>query len=398
VRGIRASIVVALLVLLLLVAACGDDAAPVITVVVTSAPEEATAPAEPPTPTPEPPPDAKVRVLDATFAHGLTDEMQPVEPGSGFWPDETIYLSVRLDGRPEGGVVTARFYYGDTFIAEAGVDLGDVNSGVLFSLGEDTFLGYTLTHENPFPVGDDYRAELSYGDELLGTYPFRVLGESGSEPAPPSGSAITSVTLALGADDNYDPVWPTAFFAFDEEVHLVGAGDLVAGTTLQADWYVDGALDETGTRVLTLEEDIPGAGFVFSFLPDGGWPPGVHEIALLLDGAEVGRYSFEVVEAGGAAPLVEPDFWDAFPSPDDAEAVEVVEGVDYGFATEIPEDDLFGYYAAWLRGQGWERVSAEGASGLIQDWSKEGATLHLEMHEIDEQGRPVIWLQFEPAE
>jgi len=383
-------LVAGLLLLCLALAACGGEAPPLVTVVVTSTPADAAPPTAAPTAAPA---SAEIEVLEATFAHGLTEEMQPIDPGSAFGPEETIYLSLRLKGRPKEGVVTARFYYGETFIAEAGVDLGESNSDLIFSFGEDTYLGYTLSHEQAFPAGEEYRAEVFYGETALATYPFQVVASTGGLV-----SRITDVLLALDADENYEPIHPTTIFAFDEEVHLVGEGDLATGSTLQAEWYVAGQLDEAGTRVLTLEEDIPGAGFVFSFLPDGGWPPGEHEVVLTLDGEEVGRFPFLVVDSGGAAPLVEPDFWDAFPLPDDAEGVEVVEGVDIGFATAMAEHQLFAYYGAWLRGQGWELVAAQGASGLIQDWAKEGARLHLELQSIDDQGRAVIWVQFEAAE
>ncbi|MEJ2209090.1 MAG: hypothetical protein P8129_08660 [Anaerolineae bacterium] len=395
-------LIAGLLLLCLALAACGGEAPAPITVVVTSAPPDTSAPSD----TSAPPdtsapadaataeaPAAGVEILEATFAHGLTEEMQPIDPGSAFDPAETVYLSLKLKGRPREGIVTARFYYGETFIAEADVDLAESNSGLIFSFGEDTFLGYTLSHEGVFPASEDYRAEVFYGDAPLATYPFQVVAAAGSLV-----SRITDALLALDASEDYEPIHPTTIFAFDDEVHLVGEGDLAAGSTLQAEWYVAGQLDEAGTRVLTLEEDIPGAGFVFSFLPDGGWPPGEHEVALILDGEEVARFPFGIVDSGGAAPLVEPDFWDAFPIPDDAEGVEVVEGVDIGFATAMDENHLFDYYRAWLRGQGWELVAAQGASGLIQDWSKDGAHLHLEVNDIDDQGRAIIWVRFEAAQ
>ncbi|MBN1657533.1 MAG: hypothetical protein JXA93_03980 [Anaerolineae bacterium] len=392
-------LMILLLLVCLLLAACGGQEpapitvvvtpVPVITVVVTPPP-----PGAEPTPVAETPtqaaPAAGLEILDATFAHGLDEEMQPIDPGSGFDPAETIYLSLKLKGRPKEGVVTARFFYADTLIAEAGVDLGDTNSGLLFSFGEDTYVGYTLTHEQPFPAGEEYYAEVYYDTTLLATYPFQVIAPAGALV-----SRIHDVLLALDADDNYNPIQPTTVFASDEEVHLVGEGDLITGSSLQAEWYVAGAVDPAGTRVITLDQDIEGAGFVFSYLPAGGWPVGEHSVVLTLDGEEIGRFPFAIIDSGGAAPLVEPDFWDAFPLPNDAEIVEVVEGVDVGFATAMPESYLFEYYGAWLRGQGWEMVTAEGAAGLIQNWTKEGAMLRLESQGIDDQGRTVVWAQFQ---
>lgn len=396
-------LVAGLLLLCLAMGACGDQTPPVITVVITSAPADTPGPADrsgfsetspqadAPSPT-APSASAGIEILEATFAHGLTEEMLPVEPGSAFDPEDTIHLSLKLRGRPKEGIVTARFYYGDMLIAEASVDLGASNSGLVFSFGEDTYLGYTLSHEQPFPASEEYRAEVFYGDVALASYPFQVIAPPGSLV-----SRITDVLLALGSDENLDPVHPTTIFSSAEEVHLVGEGDMAAGSTIRAEWYVDGQLDDAGTRVLSPEQDIPQGGFVFSFLPDGGWPPGEHEVVLTLNGEESGRFPFLVIDSGEAAPLAEPGFWDVFPIPDDAEVEQVVEGFDLGFATSMDESRLFEYYRAWLHGQGWQLVSSQGASGFIQDWTKEGARLHLELQSIDDQGRAVIWAQFEPS-
>lgn len=230
-----------------------------------------------------------IEVVEATFAHGLSEEMEPVEPGSDFYPDETVYLSVRIKGRPEEGQVTARFYWYDTMIAEASVDLAEANSGVLFSVGEDTYAGYTLTHEEPFYVGRSYRADVSYGDEPLGTWSFGVV-----PPADAIATKLTAVTLARGADENYNPVEPATAFTSAEEVFLVGHGDLGLSTWMQAEWYVGGTLDPAGTRSFTLQENAADVGFAFSYLPEGGWPAGEQYVVLTVDGEEFGRYSFTI--------------------------------------------------------------------------------------------------------
>lgn len=271
---------------IVLVVTASPTPAAVITVVVTAPPPEATPTVE----AVQPPPQAGIEIQEATFAHGLTEDMQPTDPGADFSPDETVYLSLRLKGRPEEGVVTSRFYWHDSLIAEAGVDLADVNSGVLFSVGEDTYVGYTLTHDEPFPMSDQFRAEVFYGDQPVGTYPFRVVAPAEAIP-----SQVKEVTLARGADENYQPIDPTTSFAPDQEVYLVGAGDLGLSTWLQADWYVNGELDEAGTRSITLDQNITDAGFNFYYLPQGGWPAGEHFVVLTMNDQEVGRYPFTVV-------------------------------------------------------------------------------------------------------
>ncbi len=401
-RQHRNLLLASVLLLLALIGCGGEDATPTpIIIVVTPAPTQSefvTVVVTPPPPQGEPtteviqppPPAAGVEILEATFAHGLTEDMQPVNPGAEFAPDETVYLSLRIKGRPKEGLVTAHFYWHDSPIAEASVDLADVNSGLLFSIGEDTFAGYTLTHEEPFPLSDQYRAELFYNDQPLGSVFFSVV-----PPAEAIPSQVKQVTLARGADENYNPIEPTTTFGFDQAVYLVGQGDLGVATWLQADWYIDGQLDEAGTRSFTLEENIPDAGFSFSYLPEGGWPLGEHVVVLTMDDKEVGRYSFTIISPGGALPVDKAAFWDAFPLPDDAEAVPVVEGFDIGFATSMPEPEVFDTYAAWFSEQGWQQQAPTEAMKTLphQVWRKDGAELLIEIQGLDEQGHTIVWVQ-----
>lgn len=259
----------------------------VVTVVVTSEPPSGEVPlaaTEPP-----PVPAAGVEVLEATFAHNLSEQMEAVDPGTSFAPDETVYLSVKIKGRPKAGVVTAHFFLGDTLIAEASVDLADVNSGLLFSIGENTYAGYTLSHTEPFPLSDNYRADLFYDGAPLGSSAFQVVAPAGAIP-----SQITQVVLAKGTDADYNPIEPATVFSFDQTVYLVGRGDLGLATWLQAEWYVGGQRDDAGTRSLTLEENYQDVAFSFSFVPEGGWPAGEHWVLLLMNDREVGRYTLTI--------------------------------------------------------------------------------------------------------
>jgi len=395
-KKLRMILLIALIFVLPMLSCGGEEPTPVV-IVVTPEPAQpmTTVVVTPPSGEPAateaaPPPAAGIEIKEATFAHGLTEQMEPVNPGSDFQADETIYLSLRLKGRPKEGIVTARFYWNDTLIAEAGVDLADANSGLLFSIGEDTFVGYTLTHDNPFPLGVGYRAEVFYNDQPVGTYTFRIAPPPGAIP-----SQVKSITLARGADDNYNPVDPTTSFAPDETVYLVGRADLGTSSWLQAEWYIGGQLDENGTTSLTADQNYNDVGFTFSYLPAEGWPPGEHFVVLMLDGVEVGRYPFTIVSSGGAAPLNETAFWDAFPQPDDAEVVPVVEGYDLGFATAMSEPQLFDWYAAWLRDQGWQQQAPTEAMQTRpnQRWRKDGAELLIEIQGVDDQGRTVVWFQ-----
>lgn len=55
------------------------------------------------------------------------------------------------------------------------IDIAEVNSGVLFSVGEDTYVGFTLSHDDPFPVSDEFFLEVLINGEKLGDFSFSVV-------------------------------------------------------------------------------------------------------------------------------------------------------------------------------------------------------------------------------
>jgi len=134
-----------------------------------------------------------VEVLEATFAHGLSEQMEPVNPGNEFQPDETVYLSIKLKGNPKEGVVNTRFFYKDEEITRVSLDLGQMRQeqGIIFVLGGNTLLGVTLTHDQPFPAGDEYRADVFVNDAAAGSYKFKVLGPVAAPVAPTEAPAAT---------------------------------------------------------------------------------------------------------------------------------------------------------------------------------------------------------------
>jgi hypothetical protein len=115
-----------------------------------------------------------ITVKDVVFTRTLGENMDPVDPTDTFLPSETINVSVVIDGRPKSGIVTGNFYYGSQFIAGTDIDIAEANSGVLFSVGEDTYVGFTLSHDDPFPVSDDFFVEVLIDGEKLGDFPFSV--------------------------------------------------------------------------------------------------------------------------------------------------------------------------------------------------------------------------------
>ena len=238
-----------------------------------------------------PPGADPIKLREVTFAHGLTDDMQAMDPdpAGAFTPDETIYLALVIEGRPKSGLVAAHFYWGDDFMTEVAVDLADVNSGLLFSFGQDTYVGYNLSYDDSFIISDRYRAEVFYEGDPLGVYPFRVIPPLDAIP-----SKINEVVLARGADEDYNPIDLTDVFDTDEKVFLVGNADLGIDTWIQADWYVNGERDAAGTRSITVSENADDVPFSFAYLPDGGWLTGTHTVTLTINDVEVGRYPFAI--------------------------------------------------------------------------------------------------------
>jgi len=340
------------------------------------------------------PPSAEpIEVAKVTFAHGLTEEMVPVDPDptATFQPNETVYLSVQVKGRPKAGVLSAKFYWDGSFIADASIDMADLNSGVLFSFGEDTYAGYQLTHDDVFPVGEKYYAGLYYEGELLDTYPFRVAAPPGSVA-----SQVKSVTLARGADADYLPVGPTDTFTTDEKVFAVIAADLGIGSWMRSTWNVNGQVDEDGSVRITAPSDALDTGLYFSFLPKGGWPVGDQSLVLTLDDAEIGRYTFAIAE-----PFFDKlAFLDTFPLPDQAEIVETADDYDTGFTSPMTETELLQAYDEWLQGEGWTRQApAEPATAAPSaTWRTQGAELLLEVQGTTDQGLTEAWVKITKLE
>ena len=114
-------------------------------------------------------------IKSVNFAEKLNENYQAVNPKTQFKPTDVIYASVDIAGRPKTGVLNAKFYFGDQFIAEGTLDLSSANSGVLFSIGQETFAGFWITPTQPWPVSKDYRMELYLDKVKVGSYPYEVI-------------------------------------------------------------------------------------------------------------------------------------------------------------------------------------------------------------------------------
>lgn len=231
----------------------------------------------------------EMELKKAVYCHGLAEDQSPKDVAESFKQDDTIFLSVQLKGRPKSGEVAAKFMFRDDLIAEAKVDVATVNKGVIFSFGEDTFVGFDVKPNQPLPVGACYRTVVTFDGKPLGEFPFRV-----APPAEAIPSKLLSSTLAKGADEERKPVDETREFGGEDKVFLVGKAHLGLASWLEATWSVDGKVDDAGTRSFTLKENKENVPFTFSFIPAGGWPAGEHEVSLQLNGEEVAREKFTV--------------------------------------------------------------------------------------------------------
>lgn len=225
------------------------------------------------------------------FCHGLEDNQKPKDKAEFFMPEETVYVSVELKGRPAKGVVSCRFMIEKDLIAEAKIDVATVNSGVIASIGQSTFAGFNLIHEKPLPVGNIYSVELAFDGKPLGTFPFRIAPPKGALP-----SKLKSTTFVKEIDGKRQPLGAQGALAPEDAVVLQGVADLGVSTWLRATWLVDGKPAPQATRSFTLEENKEACDFFFSFRPDEGWPIGTHSVILQLNGEEVARPTFTVKE------------------------------------------------------------------------------------------------------
>jgi hypothetical protein len=265
-------------------AACGGAPAP------TDAPRPAPT-AAPAQPTATAAPLVGTKLVKAVFAKSLDANQAPVNPTEEFQGDQPIALSLQFSGRPKTGKVSAMWLFRGEKIADASVDFADVNSGVIVSIGQDTFAGFKLTPSGRLPVGEGYSVEATLDGQPVGSFKFKV-----APPADALPSVIKTAVLAQDTDASYKPINPTSQFKPDQKVVLAGTADFGIYSWVEADWYVNGRLDEAGTRSLSLQENKPGVPFAFSYLPQGGWAEGKHEVALILNGKEAGRYAFTVAK------------------------------------------------------------------------------------------------------
>ncbi|NOX60572.1 MAG: hypothetical protein GXP42_01275 [Chloroflexi bacterium] len=272
----RNTVFILLLAFVLLFAACGGG-------------QEAEAPTEDGAQTSESS-VAGLEILEATFAHGFDDEMGPIDPGNEFKPDETIYLSIKLKGNPKEGVVSARFMYGDQEIAEASVDIAEARAeqGLIFAIGGDTQVGFTLTPDEAFPPGDEYVAKVYLNGKPAGTYAFKVVGEAAAlEPttAPPPAEETPEAATGVKEPVEHSVTIHALWYATDAAGKAIGGVSPVRVSVRPS--------QNKELRVGFFEEEVGGSGPMWR---SAGWTAVV--VASQLLGIDPRDYEFSFSVGG----------------------------------------------------------------------------------------------------
>lgn len=231
-----------------------------------------------------------IEIAEVVFAKSLSEKMEPVNSADSYDPTEQVNVSVRINGRPKEGVIAAKFMYRDILIAEASVDLTQVNNGVIFSVGENTFAGFTLTHDDPLHISPNYRVDLFINDKPAGEYTYSVV-----PPVDAVKTVVKRTEFAKGVTAIMDPIEPTTVFTPSDNVFFIGNGDFGRLSWLQAEWIVnENQLVEDCTKLITLDENLAQDRFYFSCSIDEGWPTGTHTVRLTVDDVIVTEATFTV--------------------------------------------------------------------------------------------------------
>ncbi len=237
-------------------------------------------------------PADRAQIASVVFARELDAQWNPVGgPVTEFRADEsTVWARITIRGRPRAGTVTMRWMWRDLQLATADIDLADVNGGLLFSFGQDTYIkGYVTARQ--LYIGDGHRLVLMQDGVELGSYPFRVVPPAGARP-----SSFSAAALYRSFNDQTGPSDPTTTFAPSEPIIVAGQVALGNRSWFDARFTLNGAVDNT----LTMEAIGPADGgdvrnFHFRRTPPAaGWPPGAHRVELILDDRTVATYDFTV--------------------------------------------------------------------------------------------------------
>jgi len=231
-----------------------------------------------------------IEIADVVFAKKLTENMEPETVTASFDPSEKVNVSVRINGRPKEGVISAKYLFKDKLIAETSVDLSEIDKSLGIFQGQETFAGFSLTHDEPLYISPNYRVELSINGQPAGEYVFSIVPPSDAVP-----TVIRRTEFARGVTALMDPIEPTTVFAPTDNVFFIGNGDFGKFSWLQAEWITNGVqLEQSCTKSIVLKYNLEQDRFYFSCSLEEGWPTGTNTVRLTVDDVIVTEATFTV--------------------------------------------------------------------------------------------------------
>lgn len=222
-------------------------------------------------------------VESVVLARGADDPLNPSGRTTNFVGVDTVSAVVRLDGRPNVGVVTGVFFFRGQEVNRTSFDMKD-SRGVT-QLEGDTFVTFTFApvRGTKLPIGTSYKLKILLDGKVDGSIGFSVQPPKGTLPS----KAIRSQTF----DQNRKP---RQVFAPDETVTVQLVGDLGLDSWIEVEWKVSGKIDPDGTQLATVTKPARNGVITFSHRPARGWPIGKHSLSLVMDDRPAGEVSFTI--------------------------------------------------------------------------------------------------------
>lgn len=231
-----------------------------------------------------------IEIAGVVFAKRLTGYMEPELETTSFDPSEQVNVSVRINGRPKEGLIAAKFMYKDSLIAETSLDLTEIKKGFSFLPDQGTFAGFSLTHDEPLYISQNYRVVLSINNKPAGEFAFSIIPPSDAIP-----TIIKRTEFAKGVTAIMDPIEATTVFAPSDNVFFIGNGDFGRLSWLQAEWITNGnQLEQTCTKSIVVKSNLETDRFYFSCSLEDGWPVGAHAVRLTIDDVVITEATFTV--------------------------------------------------------------------------------------------------------
>jgi hypothetical protein len=222
-------------------------------------------------------------VESVVLARGADDPLNPSGRTTNFVGVDTVFAVVRLDGRPNLGVVTGVFLFRGQEVNRTSFDVKDRRR--VTQLEGDTFVTFTFAPVGgtKLPIGTSYKLKIELDGKVDGSIGFSVLPPKGTFPS----RAIRSQTF----DQNRKV---RQVFAPNETVTVQLVADLGLDSWIEVQWKVSGKIDPDGTQSATVTKPAKNGAITFSHKPARGWPVGKHSLSLVMDDRPAGEVSFTV--------------------------------------------------------------------------------------------------------